>query len=396
MNFITSIKIKNFFSIKDAVTIDFKASPYNIENNPDRLFEFNGEYYNKIISLYGANSSGKTTVLKAIIAIFSTVIDERSNYFPLYFKNKFSNIEDDSQLKMSFVIDNKKFTYMVTFESNEQYEIIGIRDEKLFLEKEILFDRENQIVANIDENIQQAVFNNLSEKKSLLQEFYKFDNTKTFEKIHIFFSPFFNSAFNIDMLNMSSYTHEDIAMWLSNELVNKGLNDFILSFFESIGYDITKIELDYEERKAQKKELKAIKIFHNIDETEPLELYLESTGTQNLLKILIDIYMMKIMETPLIIDELDSFIHPMLVPIIINLLIKNDIQIIYSTHNIYNMKFIQNDELFLIEKNNKHETVIKAVKNNPNIEGYENLLTHYENGYLGGVPDVKDIITKIL
>ena len=41
MNFITHLKIKNFFSIKDEVNINFKASQYNIDNNPDRLFEFN-------------------------------------------------------------------------------------------------------------------------------------------------------------------------------------------------------------------------------------------------------------------------------------------------------------------------------------------------------------------
>ncbi len=322
MAFITSLRIKNFFSIKNEVTIDFKATPYNIENNPERLFEFNGEYYNKVISLYGANASGKTTVLKAIIALFTIIIDERSDYFPLYFKNKFSSINDDSQLGIDFVIDNRKFTYVVTFQSNEQYEIIGIKDEKLFLGEEILFDREGQIVVNIDKNIQEAIFNNLSEKKSLLAEFYKFDDTKTLEKIKIFFVPFLFTSQSIDRINSNALTYEDIGTWLTNELFKEELNSFILSFFKSIGYDIVKIELEYQEAIGKKRELLSIKIFHKIDSSEPLELYLESSGTQNLLKILIDVYYMKIMGTPLIIDEFDSLIHPMLTPIIINLLIE--------------------------------------------------------------------------
>lgn len=395
MAFITSLRIKNFFSIKDEVTIDFKASPYNIENNPDRLFEFDGEYYNKIISFYGANASGKTTVLKAIIAIFSTIFDERSDYFPIYFKNKFANKNNDSQLSMSFVIDNKKFTYIVIFKFDEQYQIVGIKDEKLFIGKEILFDRENKIVTNIDKNIQQGVFNNLSEKKSLLQEFYKFDNTKTFEKIRLFFAPLAFSAAPIDRINSKGITHEDIGNWLSQEPMQQELNDFILSFFKSIGYDIIKIELNYQEEIGKKNELNSIDIFHKIDSNEPLELYLESSGTQNLLKLLIDIFYMKVMGTPLIIDEFDSLIHPMLTPIIINLLIENNIQIIYSTHNIYNMQFLQNDEIFLIEKDVNHVTTIKPIKDNKNIKGYENLLTHYENGELGGIPTIEDLITKI-
>lgn len=114
-----------------------------------------------------------------------------------------------------------------------------------------------------------------------------------------------------------------------------------------------------------------------------------------LMKILLDIYMAKKTFSPLIIDELDSIIHPMLVPIINNLLIENDIQIIYSTHNIYNMKFLQNDEVFLIEKDESHKTTIKPVKDMSDIKGYKNLLTLYENDYLGGIPKVEEIITKI-
>jgi predicted ATP-binding protein involved in virulence len=115
-----------------------------------------------------------------------------------------------------------------------------------------------------------------------------------------------------------------------------------------------------------------------------------------LMKVLSDIFIAKVMNAPLIIDELDSILHPMLVPIIINLLIENDIQIIYSTHNIYNMKFLQNDEVFLIEKDKNHITTLKPVKDMPDVKGYKNLLTLYENGYLGGIPKVEELITKIL
>ena len=73
MNFITKIKIKNFFSIKNEVCIDFKASNYNIENNRNRLFNVKREYYNKIVSFYGANASGKTTLF------FSTKTSRVSN-----------------------------------------------------------------------------------------------------------------------------------------------------------------------------------------------------------------------------------------------------------------------------------------------------------------------------
>lgn len=407
MAFITSLRIKNFFSIKDEVTLDFKASPYNIENNPDRLFEFNGEYYNKVISLYGANASGKTTVLKAIIIILAVVLDKRSNEFPLSFKNKFSSLSN-TELELSFVLKKdsflQKFKYKVIFKSNE-YENIGIIDEELVKfygkKKENLLNRKKEIVINVDSNITKAVFQNLNSKTSLIQEFYKFERTEILTDIRNFFMDIILAS-NIKSLytnlNTTDTDTKKIAEWLYGERDGETqIENFFLSFFNSIGLDIVRVKAKFnKEEKDLNKRFKGIDVFHGIKTDTPLEIYLESSGTQMLMKILLDIFLAKKINSMLIIDELDSIIHPMLVPIIINLLIENDIQIIYSTHNIYNMQFLQNDEIFLIEKDSSHTTTIKPIKDNKDIKGYENLLTHYENGYLGGVPKIEDLITKIL
>ncbi|CAA6799225.1 MAG: Unknown protein [uncultured Sulfurovum sp.] len=408
MAFITSLRIKNFFSIKDEVTIDFKASPYNIENNPDRLFEFNGEFYNKIISLYGANASGKTTVLKAISTLSKVIFNEQSDYFYSSFKNKFSNLEVASELEVSFVlnIENKleEFNYKLVFKS-KKYENIGIENEELTHIKEdkneVLFNREKEQVVNVDGNIIESIFKKLSEKKSLIQDFFIFEKTKKLEGIRSLFL-MINVSSNIDPLSTrlsATITDEqNIADMLDkrySEFENYELEKFFVSFFNSIGHDIVQIKSNFKEEDGKEREFLGIELYHDINQQVPLEFSFESDGTQMLMKILLDIFLSKMMKAPLIIDELDSIIHPMLVPIIINLLIENDIQIIYSTHNIYNMQFLQNDEIFLIEKNSEHETKIESVKDNPNIKGYENLLTHYENGDLGGIPKVEDLITKI-
>ena len=405
MAFITSLRIKNFFSIKNEVTIDFKASPYNIENNPERLFEFNGEYYNKIISLYGANASGKTTVLKAITALSTAIVNQNDEKFFKSFKNKFSKPKDNTILALTFILNLnnqlEEFLYEIEFKSN-RFENIGIKDEKLFKlknnQKELLIDRNNKIVEDIDDNVRKAIFENLKTKKSLIEEAYKFEDTKKLYKIKEFFLNTVVSS-NIETyytdLGMSELRYHDIGIWLSEASLNSKLEKFYLSFFNSIGLDISKIEAKYKEYDTKEKEFKGINVFHTVDLEEPLEIELESDGTQMLMKVLLDIFKAKVLGTVLVLDELDSIVHPMLVPIIINLLIENDIQIIYSTHNIYNMQFLQNDEIFLIEKDSNHETTIKAVKDNPDIKGYKNLLTLYENGYLGGLPNIKEILTKI-
>ena len=143
-------------------------SSYNIEHNKNRLFELNGEYYNKIISFYGANASGKTTILKAIITLARIIKNEQTDNFPTSFKNKFADLDSTSEIEIGFVVDNKEYLYTLTFES-QRYNNISIKNEELYIvkDKQTFFNRENKKIQNIDKNIQEVLFDKLSEKKSL-------------------------------------------------------------------------------------------------------------------------------------------------------------------------------------------------------------------------------------
>ncbi|WP_294964258.1 ATP-binding protein [Sulfurimonas sp.] len=401
MNFITKIKIKNFFSVKDEISIDFKASAYNIEHNTDRLFEFNGEYYNKIISFYGANASGKTTILKAIITLAKVIKNEQTDNFPVSFKNKFANLDVNSEIEIGFVVNGKEYLYALTFES-QKFNNVAIQNEQLSViineNKTIFFDRENKTILNIDKKIQNVIFEKLSEKKSLFQEFEKFDESDILPAITSFFSTierYSNISVYKTQLNTNLADEKFIGIYLDKKVLREGVEPFFLRFFNSINLDIEKVEVKVKEEDGKEKEILGLEIYHKIDSKEPLEFDLESDGTQMLMKILLDIYSAKLRGGILVIDEFDSILHPVLVPILNKLLIDNDIQIIYSTHNIYNMQFLQNDEIFLIEKDANHKTIVKPIKDNSDIKGYENLLTHYENGLIGGIPKIEDIVTKI-
>ena len=67
MNFIKSLKIRSFFSIMNEIEINFLAHQYTSSYYPNKVFNFNKNYFNKTVSFYGANASGKTSILKAII-----------------------------------------------------------------------------------------------------------------------------------------------------------------------------------------------------------------------------------------------------------------------------------------------------------------------------------------
>jgi len=52
------------------------------------------------------------------------------------------------------------------------------------------------------------------------------------------------------------------------------------------------------------------------------------------------------------------------------------------------MKYLYNDEIYLIEKDENHNTQIKNLKA---YNGYENFEKLYRNSLLGGVPNIEDI-----
>jgi hypothetical protein len=52
------------------------------------------------------------------------------------------------------------------------------------------------------------------------------------------------------------------------------------------------------------------------------------------------------------------------------------------------MKYLYNDEIYLLEKDEEHNTIIKTLKE---YGGYENFEKLYRNSLLGGVPNIEDI-----
>jgi len=188
----------------------------------------------------------------------------------------------------------------------------------------------------------------------------------------------------------------DESRFVTNILNDKKLKLFIEKFIISIGIDINNIdvEFNYDENK-QIVGIKNILLYHTIDKATPLEYRLESDGTRMLLKFLMDVYIAKQLKTILVIDEFDSVLHSMLVPLLNKFIIDNNIQIFYSSHNIYNMKYLYADEIYFVKKDTNHKTTISSPKENKDIEGYENFLSLYENNYLGGLPEFNKIREKM-
>ena len=81
------LELENFYSVRDAQVLDL-AIPPNVPAEEERfapLFEGSPYRAPKVVAIYGANASGKTTILKALNFLFSfaapTEIPERPRIY---------------------------------------------------------------------------------------------------------------------------------------------------------------------------------------------------------------------------------------------------------------------------------------------------------------------------
>jgi len=416
MNFIKEVTVKNFFSIKNEVSVKFEASEYTVTQHPYRVFEFNSSYTNKLSAFYGANASGKTTFLKALVVLSHTISDKNSEFFPISYKNIYNAKNINSFIQVVFVLNNQEYTYRVDFISDNDNTNIGIKNEFLKIKKNgkniTLLNRGKEIFKDLNsKNIENILFEKVSSKQSLLIE--SLTRVNDYEEIVKFYDclAFSTNITGTSSVSMQVDKKDDLlfALLFSNienkAFTTKDIEDidkdafykFLFSFLQSINLDISGAESEIDIQELKEKEVNIdlnIDIIHTINKKKKLNFNFESSGTKMLFKILFNLFYAHKNKSILVLDELDSMLHPMLVPIINLIAIKNDIQLIYTTHNIQNMKYLYSDEIFLIEKDKKHFTSIVNLKDN--YQGYENFEKLYRNKQLGGIPELSKINLDML
>ena len=142
------MKFSNFFSIKDEVCIDFRASNINTATTrelADNVFFFNDETVIKVQGLFGPNASGKSSIIKAAQFCRTLVLDSFRNnegstfpFIPFKFDgyhNKPSSfyidlVTDGIEYEYSFSLTRKEIlTEELYYRPNKRRVKVFTRDE---------------------------------------------------------------------------------------------------------------------------------------------------------------------------------------------------------------------------------------------------------------------------
>lgn len=413
MNYITKVKVQNFFSIKEEITLDFSASEYSINYNKDRLFKKDSNYTNKLLAFYGANASGKTTILKSIVWFAYFISNSNQKEFPTAHSNIYAEKGMPSFIELYFLHEDREFSYRLDLNYDKFSNIKSVKNEILKIKVNnkyvILFNKEKEIFKSLDfENNNSLLFDELSPNSSLLNE--SLSRMKDYRSLYNLFIDITNNSnisgtYHIDLdvdendtkkLSLLLATREEFKQIfehfkeeMDESFVEHSLkfNNFLFRVLSLIGTDIktSKVIINTDKEKEVETRLNLI---HQVNTNKYLAFELESNGSKMLIKLIHKVFETYINKSILIVDELDSLVHPLIVPILNLLTIKLNIQMLYSTHNISNMKYLYNDELYLIEKDENHNTQIKDLKE---YDGYANFEKLYRNSLLGAVPNIENI-----
>ena len=415
---ITRIKATNFYGIKDPIEVFFTEGG---EKEKIGYANIGKERVSLISGFYGANASGKSTILNVIDTIIRIILSKQQEFIIGANGIKedtvisLPNYHTDMQSKpivmeMDFVISENKYNYLISL-INEGREI---SEEVLYKNNKKIFSRNNHNVAfegNIEKKIGVVAKNIVAPKKSSFlsvilddsSDVSVFGNIKEEMGIaelkqiknKICFITDKRSvqigqnninglvAFAVSYLNDTKTANEKL------NVVNSVVKYFEPSFKEIIIKPINQNSFDF---MAQ---------YSNFYKNLPImEL---SAGTRELISYISEILRIIKNGGIVVYDETSKYYHPDMEIAVLNLfkdkdLNKNNAQIFFSSHNHETFDLLQNDQAHIIEKNNDNITITK-VSEYDDVKERDNIKRVYRLGSLGGVPDTIDfnrIINNLL
>lgn len=412
--------VDNFRSIKDTLTFSMLTA------SKDKNNTFNIGKYDILTSavVYGANASGKSNILKAMAFMRSMVLNndkvlqstDTLKYDP--FRLNTSTIDASSSFEMIFFINNIKYRYGFEADQTRVYsewlyeDTTGRKEAKLFFRDE---DEEHYVnKLRFQEGYD---FFNVSESKIKIAKnqlfIWKCDqNEGPISKSILKWFVNFNL---IDGIDHSGYTDFTIEMMkdttFKSEIVKLvktadiGIENVVLKeeeipedFFENSPFSEEFLKILFEKKEKKYPSLKTYHKLFNANDEEVGETVFslnneESVGTQKFFKISAPIIDTLKDGGVLLIDELDSSLHPILTKHLIALfndkeINTNNAQLIFATHdtNLLKPYIFRRDQVWLCEKDKYGATHAYSLAQIKGVLKNEDFEKQYIQGKYGAIP----------
>lgn len=407
--------VTNYMSYKNEVILSLLAG--KDKEHEDILFEYGKDRILPTVSIYGSNASGKTNIFKALN--FAIMFVRNSNFYQI---DNLINVvpfllDYESKLKKSrfdfiYIFEGVKYEYGFVVDSKNVYEeyLYEYRSQR----PSMIFERENvseykfstatrkELSAIVDKNTNNKLFlstattwNALSTRKAYMW-FSSYIDTYDSESLE-------NGFVSTLEMNNDSEMKTFMKSMLRNADINISDYDFeirngkleSLPLPDGVRFDESVIEQLKQNLKEWKLETHHKVLIDNEERDFVFPLLNESKGTINFL------YMGPIIKKTLqlgktmVIDEIDSGLHPSLVRYLIELFHDkktnpNGAQLVFNTHDVTQLDLgvFRRDQIYFAEKDNS-----TGISDLYSLDEYaprktENIQKGYLQGRYGAIPTI--------
>ncbi len=416
---------ENYLSFKQKGILNFEASA--IKEFSENLFtplNFYDVTLLKSVALYGANSSGKSNLLKAFALVRNLVLNsskesqahESLNVEP--FKLNTENENEPSTFEVLFLLRERRYRYVFSVNNKR---IIG---EWLFIinkrKNESVFTRVGQ---NYDLNkllhfgetkIKVQMLTEITRENTLFLSVLAQFNIELGKAICDWFA---NSTIVFDANNQEVIDYT--AGLLSNPEYFSRINQIIFS--SDLGFSSVEAKIKELAQKYNKSEQLIAALYGDENKTYSIKtkhkkysgdkvidsvyfdlMQHESLGTQKYFGLLGPIIQSLLKGSILFIDELDSRFHPLLLNIILKLFNSrmnnpNGAQLIFTLHNTDPLKkILRRDQMIFIEKDQfGASSLCSLYEKLPKVRNDASFEKEYLSGKYGAIPNIINAQLKL-
>jgi len=405
-----NFSIQNFGSIKDKQTMSFEASKFK-HLDDYYIIETNGLRLLKIGLIYGANASGKTTILKALDFLRDLVLKpkiqktETLDFEPFLFDK--NTPKQNTIFEIEFIQNNVQYFYVIELNKN------AIVREELYVKnsyKSNVFKRDT----NFEYELSSITFGNKIsldklEKKSLETNtlwnntvFGGFSKTNLkineLKEVVDWFKAYLNDYISPKTDLVALFERKKLTDLLFQQDVIETIKkaDFNISGISNMQFQFAQI---FSKSNPYIDAKDYIEFEHNVKSVNyKLKYSNESQGTQKYWGLAGFLHLLINQTNILSIDELESSLHPDLFQhFLLSFLVNSKhSQLLATTHNreiLNNKDIFRNDAIWITDKSNADsatELYSLADFDTSIIRDTSNIYNAYKIGKLGGVPNLGD------
>lgn len=399
------VEIENFYSVKEQQVIDLVVGK-KVPDEPGRLepiFDYATERAPRVVAIYGANASGKSNILRTIsfLAWFVrfSFQHEAGRSLPYLKFNSTSMIEAPTRLSVNFAASENPLNpedaptcpYVYTLELAPRLPEMSDRvvSESLFYRPAGAARLIRLIERTASGEVKGAQEVGLGRERGVLEKILRPDASVIATLAQL------NNQVALNLIAAAAGIYSNILLTRYESDTLKLLQTYAgdPSLLEALNRDIRRIDLGVEEVQILARNGAPVAMFKHAGLERPLEMELESHGTQQFMKIFPTLYQTLAIGGIAVLDELDVAIHPAVLPEIIRWFADprrnpHGAQLWMSCHSISLLDDLLKEEVLICEKASDGATRVYRLGDIQGIRRSENFGKSYLGGTYGGVPRI--------